>query len=119
MNSHQKEYEAIDNEIHAIIIRAGKIIGTNEIRDSTDIYYQRVTYALVRLVAQGRIFEHGRILVDGRYQNGFALWPKSSMQKAKIDKHILSEYWPVKVYVPEGKPRKAHRPLFDGERMGA
>ena len=113
MNSTARGYDEIDAEIHAIIIRAGKVIGTNEIRDSTDIYYQRVTYSLIRLVAQGVIFEHGRTLIDGKHQNAFALWPKSSMSKAKIDKHILSECWPTKIFVPSGTARRPHRPLLD------
>lgn len=107
--------QEIDDQIHAIIVSSGRVIGNKEILQQSGIYFQRVTYSIHRLIAQEKIFEHGRVKIGVWWQLSYALWPRSSVYVGSIDKHILSEHWPVKVLVPAGKPRKVHRLLFDHE----
>lgn len=107
--------QEIDDEIHAIIVSAGRVIGNKEILEQCGIYFQRVTYSIHRLIAQEKIFEHGRVKIGVGMQLSYAIWPRSSVRVGYIDKHILSECWPTKVPIPSGKPRKVHRLLFDHE----
>lgn len=108
--------QEIDESVYAVVIGAGRVIGTIEVKNTVDIYYNRVTRSLVRLSGRGLIFEHGRARINGTHQNTFAAWPKTSRDNQMFDMHPLSVCWPVKVFVPKGIPRKPHRPLFDGER---
>lgn len=115
MINKEKDMEEIDNQIYDIILKSGRVIGTKEILDLTDLYFQRITYSLIRLVDQEKIFAHGRTKIGVGWQLSYALWPKTFSDTGNIDKHILSEYWPVKIFVPAGKPKKVHQLLFDNE----
>lgn len=97
-----------DDFIYEILVHAEVFLKTSQIKIiAGDKYkYCAVAQSLRRLTKANLIIKHQ---VPNRQQNMFKVGAQIVQNNSKIDQHPLSVYWPVKVYVPRGTPRKPHR----------